>query len=1574
MPITDLQPTTDPMPSALHRMSQREQNLLLLGDSQAQFDPNVNRQTQRPGFGQVWASMSHQTIIQGIADAASRPAGDFDRKIEFNPFEHIKKRNLIEDDPRIGFLLERGQFDNSTTIDQFEHDLAIGIRFMDAVDKVQRSTWTQWTVAMAGQMVGDPTNLVPIGAGLNVAKRGITAARTAKLAAGMSAFTLGYKKTLDGLNPAANDPGFADEVFAAGFGASLSALTVGLSSPPVRSVAFSLLDHRKARHFQKQIDRMLKEPMARFREGNDAPPLATGMKSAETRNQPITTQSLDDELASGTQLLNEALAEDVVPGRVVRVLHREGDERDALIGKLRAKYADAGEDLQVKPHADQWFYDLWADAAALLDHPTMLREAAPSDTANGFLDRSTQFVTRNYANAQALVTTGGRLAQTSLARITDAHRTIAGSARTVTHGSQTDPFNFVSSSPAEGIKDIYRGVKDMAIVRIRQLGRAKDMTYAGRSVGGLIHGRTFREAVGDYMRLLDDQARGHKVSIPDDVHPNIKEAADVAQRYLLRMRDELETTEMLRIGPQAIRRAEDEIVDLEDLLGELNSEIQFLGGFQEDKASRFNGTGFSPGAIRDRLNSFRVFLKEQSALAQADDILSVQAGRDDLDINVPEFVGFHPDDLERLTPRQRRRMEQSGRVDEDAAVAARDILGDDLYEKAINELIGGRRTNRNLIDDILERPEQYDTDQVLDAILARRMDEIEGAPPARDLVDPEDIPDDTSFRVLGEDWTLRVDENGDRLIETPEYVLGADELSVVPIDRDSLNGEIAVASKAKKTSTRLKNKQRRIEKTLARKRDGLEALRVKVKQQERYVPAAFDLERVMANPDGFTRRLADEFLDIARERAGGDITAMPLVRELIADGKFDINALRRAGATKAGKLIDEGETADLLDGLTVGDLPDNLQQSYLAELADYYDRNARAVFKKLTDPGDRHGIIEAIDGISNPLKDRVLDIRRSAFAEFLDSDIDNVLERYHRVVGGRTAVARSIQLNSDIWQGQTIKRTVDGRTVREPIKTGDDLKAHMAESINRLKEWSAIADRSLAKGQKPLRPQVDRWQSSVQRDLFGGLDFLMGRNPIKHDPNAFGTIASLGRTALRLSYLNKLGSVFWAQINDLAPVTLYMMQRPNTIRHVAGMFKTMNRMDKLQRRDLEVLGLLIDDITRTRALSDTDQLAHSIQGKGLAGALAGRAERTLSDLSDIHAKVSLMDWITDVNKRVSAGLVMDRVSNNSKRLLRAQELINEGISQGEALRRVGLSKFDAASINRLGFNVERSRRFHRLTYRYGLDVKGNRINGKMSFDDYMKSKDVAVPNFMDWPLADRRNKDLFDFIGANINQEVNRSLVVTPGAFDRPYLNFKLAGRLFNQFQTFGMAFVNQRLRVMAQMPAQYQVWYMMSYLGLGAISDGISNHLSGRRNFGETAQLWAEQPLGMTYAAFERSGLAGWISRPLAWATGMGVPFTPQNLLDQSGSPASRHIQPGNLATYFGPAASDIERLGRVLSDLASGNADRRTAYQAWKLIPFQNLLWFRMLNNATGLPVTPESLIRDQLDERKRREGAKP
>tara|TARA_R110000824_G_scaffold25767_1_gene89347 strand:- start:4151 stop:11206 length:7056 start_codon:yes stop_codon:yes gene_type:complete len=635
--------------------------------------------------------------------------------------------------------------------------------------------------------------------------------------------------------------------------------------------------------------------------------------------------------------------------------------------------------------------------------------------------------------------------------------------------------------------------------------------------------------------------------------------------------------------------------------------------------------------------------------------------------------------------------------------------------------------------------------------------------------------------------------------------------------------------------------------------------------------------------------------------------------------------------------------------VTEGDLPPNLKEAYRRQLTELHNKHAQSVRDSVVDPLSSGGISHAM---SPHLRKRTLGIDYDDVINWTDNEVTRPMMRYDHKISGEVGIRRSISSNPDIFD----KYRLPGGG---KVKTPEDLRTIVDNEFNVMAE---VADRG---GDTRASEKIQSLRNKVSRDLFLPMDALRGKNPGNAavvDPDSF--MSFFGRTIQRYNFMNKLGSVGWAQLNDVAPITLYMIARPSTIRFIP---RALGMVKDLPRRDLEVLGLWADNMYRTRSINDFDfnTLDYGFGG-GRTRKISAAFEQGSAKLSDVSGRISGMNFITNANKRLAGMLTLDKMNVVSKKMIRADKLVQGGMPIEKALRKVRLSRFRAAKVNQMGMDVDSALHYHTQLYNHGVMNDGvTSIKSKMTFDSYMKNeKGFFNPNFEAW-TSNPGNKSLLDTIHSRINDEVNRHLVVTPGVYDRPLINFNTWGKMFNQFQTFMTAFLHQRMMPMAQMPAQNQLWYMGTYLMIGSLTDGITNHMSGRRNFSETIDEWEKNPQGMMYKAWVYSGLSGPINRLFGITDALGVPISPGVLSNNRvGGGASQGFYWGDPGTKtvvqsLGPTGSTASTATDVMYDLiGAGEIDETTAYRAATLAPFQNQAILRALYRTTGLPVVPEAI----------------
>lgn len=1648
-------------PTGLDRVEQQQQQVQIEGDPFAKPAP-----TETPGWGDTLSSMQSMMFTQGVANMLNRPAG-FDPA--FNPFRYIKENPHLADDPMVMMLMERGQFDGSTTEAKFNFDYQAGLQFMNAADTWSKTSYTKATPVFLASMLADPLNLIPAGgiaAKLRTAKmlgEVTLAARAARVAASMTeigAATLLAKKIQDEVLPAGNEPGMRDDAMVFAFGATLGGLT-DLLARPVSDAAGRALSNAKVMQLRKHVSDSLNKPVLMGLGGRN--PL-----------------SFTDEVIAGRERLREKLNSPVVEGDTIRELHMPGDETDKLIQQLKQKYLDRAQELRlgalpktgkqlsmtlgdqsipvkiverfegstkarvhtvndidrmrdgVENRRGDFIVDLETGRVEsgvsegipakvdvsenenpqipllyVSDHPSQqeykdLMEyeaiikrfdsdeqavAGAGDLQYRGLDKAANIAGQGYMKVQDKTTfigginPGARLANNTTGIVQSVYRLLSASAQTVTAKNAR---GIADSINAETVLHMIGKERDTHHLELRGIWRSArrsdgPINYNGGEISkGWLYGyEQFLRSVTQYRRALRDKHLGFDVEVPTDVHPAIMEAADASRRFYQRRAELYEEAGMLDIGPRAIAESERQISKLNERRFNLQSQLDTLDERAANQQTLFNS--YTRGDIAGRLDEYSDIPGASARDAMYAQVIGYQEGGHNTlepSISKGETFAFTPDDFNGLTKEDKARL--MGRkggyvVNEDAAEELRQVLGEGLYNKVRNEMLSPVSKRDRFVHDVLESPEQYDPQTVIDAILYdhTRNRASPGAGRNHVIVRTADLHDGMKFSVFGLESGVGTDSHGLREIHIGDYRFSAGELDHIPVDRDSLPAGVTGESTNPRHLTRAERLRRQLETTdkkLSERNDSLAKLKRSVDDLKYYVPRHYDVYKIMEDESGFKSKLKQNFYNSDSIVNGKRVAAedRPLLPEVI-DNLENQNPgeLQQIVRDLRGESVKPGETpkpitsSQIAEELTEGLLPKSIRNAYLAELDAYYARHAESAFSKLTDPsGGRHGMVEAME--QSPVKRRLMTISERDMERYLTDNMEDINNRYHHKTAGDYAVRRAI-MESPEWRGATLR---DGTAVTDS-KT---LMRYVYESFDSLQRFAGRADTEYGRHgtKQAILPSVQKLKDSFRKDIEVPLAFIEGRNPI---PDVHGVAAGLnyfGRLLLQSTASSQLGGMAIASLNDFTPLLINSFQRPQTLRFL---IEAIRPLKSASRRDLELAGLLFDQVTRTRSIADTDSFINGPGiGYGTTRNITAMIERGAQKLGDLTARITCINWLTDVQKRW-AGLVMfDRITTQSKRLLRAREFMAGGMGEVEALRKVGLNTYDVARLAHMGIDEAAAREYLHMTWQYGLDMKDNRINS-MSFDDFLKSKDIHKPNIAEWP-SDTSGRALRDRIAAGINGEVVRSLVVTPGVFDSPLWNmgsFGLLGKVFNQFQAFPMAFTNQRLRVMAQMPAKYQLWYIMSYMGLGTFVDAISNQLSGRRSIDETMTLWANNPLGMTYAAVDRSGMLGWIGRPLGIADALRFPLTPGNLSRESGTTASRHVRPGSSISIFGPSASQFDRMFRVASDVLSLNPTRNTSYNAAKLLPFQNLFWLRALHQTTGAPVVPEAIISDQFKNRK-------
>ncbi|MFP4224941.1 MAG: hypothetical protein ACLFVN_12855 [Phycisphaeraceae bacterium] len=730
---------------------------------------------------------------------------------------------------------------------------------------------------------------------------------------------------------------------------------------------------------------------------------------------------------------------------------------------------------------------------------------------------------------------------------------------------------------------------------------------------------------------------------------------------------------------------------------------------------------------------------------------------------------------------------------------------------------------------------------------------------------------------------------------------------------------------------------------LAKAQTKTEDLRAFADRAETYFTRRFLAENVRNDKSGFTawlKRSWQRSRSLGHDPETGELVRLAEhERPLIDEVRQQLN-IPESYRTE-GDLI----RADL-------DADPGLQARYEQAVADWFDEQAQRTWKTITEPEHRHGIETAYAG-GSPLKHRrlVVDESDAAARQFLDDDPERILSAYFHTIGGRIATTTAIK------RGRRMLGP-GGAEIETPEQFLDLLESRFGE----LHEATADLDR--AAGTR-YAAQVQRHRHAAMVRFRRRIASLQGQGLIDGSAGANAMFEWAGRRVLGLNYLALLGSQTLSAVNDVAALTMFadITSLPRNVRYIA---KAIAPLKQATRRDLMLMRLGFEgEQQRILALGDVD---FDDAGAGVGFGRTRQVTHAIAvgedRLQRAFGELTLINTWNRVVKRGAAMIAMDRLVTNSRGLIEADRLMAGGMERGAALRKAGLSSFDAGRLAEYGIDAPTARRLLAMIRKYGTDEDGNPL-ARLSGDEWQSYKGIALPNARAWLDGEGdAARELFDIYLTAINTDVERAMVLTPGQTDRPLVNDQWLGRAVNQFQTFGYALANQVIRPMAQRPAGKQAAGLFAYFGTATLVDAMRNHLAGRRSFDETMNLWQENPLGMTYSAVHTSGLSGWFNRPVAFfdRVGLGPGAWLGNTTIARAAYRSR--------TFWGSLSPTADLIDRTIYGgfgWTEPDGMRPSHWHAMrKSIPFQNLIWNRLFTRLTGQdPLLTETMMREQYGE---------
>jgi hypothetical protein len=419
------------------------------------------------------------------------------------------------------------------------------------------------------------------------------------------------------------------------------------------------------------------------------------------------------------------------------------------------------------------------------------------------------------------------------------------------------------------------------------------------------------------------------------------------------------------------------------------------------------------------------------------------------------------------------------------------------------------------------------------------------------------------------------------------------------------------------------------------------------------------------------------------------------------------------------------------------------------------------------------------------------------------------------------------------------------------------------------------------------KADIDKQRRAAIRDLTAVRDRIRGSYALPNNPD--GLLVRAGRVARSLNFVRLLGGMTLSAVPDMAkPVMVYGLTRTmrTAFAPLVGGLKTM----KLAAREVKLAGTALDMVLDSRAMAIADIMDD--YGRG------SKFERGLAQTTRSFGVVSLMaPWNAALKQFV--GVI-------------GQTKILEGVE------RVVAGKASKKEIEYLASN--------------GIDANmADRVGGQFAKHGV---KDGAIwwANTEAWT-----DRQAVEAIRAALVRDVDR-VIVTPGQ-DKPLWMSTELGKLVGQFKSFGIASVQRTLIAGLQQRDAAAFNGMVLMLGLGAVSYYLKMETGGFEV--------SDDPVKWATEAFDRSGMAGWVSD----ANNMVEKMTRGTigLSAFTGEQATRYASRNAIGSLLGPTFDVVGDAIQVSGSAFAGDWAASDSHAFRKLVPLQNLFYLRQLFDAT-------------------------
>jgi hypothetical protein len=718
-------------------------------------------------------------------------------------------------------------------------------------------------------------------------------------------------------------------------------------------------------------------------------------------------------------------------------------------------------------------------------------------------------------------------------------------------------------------------------------------------------------------------------------------------------------------------------------------------------------------------------------------------------------------------------------------------------------------------------------------------------------------------------------------------------------------------------------------------------------KKSHYISLVLDDTLIAKNRDGARAALIAQFRMQDRGNLRFDAVAAafdrarnnPVIREQITDAlraHYGDPTLTFKNGNAIRKLLEDPSAATFVIP-SLSSFSAEAQIAITDSLERIYQKGSDDLILKLTDPYKGATMFDQVAQASNVsvTRERTFVSVGPALREFIVKDPITLLRRYRAQVHGQIGIARAIKAHPDVMARILITDQETG-SVR-PVKNAGDLIQFLGQLRNDVERFSQEVSANspgLAKEANAFVADANSWildSEAVTKRLIGQILFDKQAAPSEWT-------MWTSRQLSRWSVLVNGGMMGYSNLLDMTTKMYWSTLNPRGFQFLANALLPFDWVPggKASREMLEMLNM---GTQVTRLLREDTEFVLEQRAAGsspMTRTVTAAVDRSMESAAAKTGDIIGLNFVNNFNARWGSLIAMHEMMLGAKKLVR-----------GETLPATQLGR-----LNRMGINGSNARQFLEQTHKFGVYADGSSI-GAGSFNDFLNSRRPINPL---WDRWDPNASDLRRVLSDNLPIESRRYWNVTPGVGDRPlWEDTAPLMRLVNQFSAFITAYNTQRLRPMAQMGGLalgglvgYQ--FLMGWLGRSTSLD-----LTNRRSFTDSLRNLSENPHEEVFGAVQQNAMMGSLTRALGYmdnfnigpSRALGIRYPGGTFGSIARQASDRQMSMAERAfSLVGAGPQTLARMGDAI--YTRDDNPERSRYLLQQSLPYQNLIWARMLHRS--------------------------